>query len=80
LGIGKSARNNEELQITNTNNKAKLKIMETQRNNNRIGGAIFVGCMFVGMGIGMYFNKMTVGIMIGMGVGFIGSAIARAKV
>jgi hypothetical protein len=54
--------------------------METQKNNNRLGGAIFVGCMFIGMGIGMYFNRMTVGIMVGMGIGFIGSAIARAKV
>lgn len=54
--------------------------METQKNNNKIAGAIFIGCMFIGMGIGMYIGKMTVGIMVGMGVGFIGSAIARAKV
>ncbi len=54
--------------------------METPKNNNRIAGMVFIGCMFIGMGIGMYLGKMTVGIMIGMGVGFIASAIARAKV
>jgi len=54
--------------------------METPKNNNRIAGTVFIGCMFIGMGIGMYLDKMTVGIMIGMGVGFIASAIVRAKV
>jgi len=52
--------------------------METQ-SKNKIAGTIFIGCMFIGMGIGMYFDKMTVGIMVGMGVGFIASAIVRAK-
>nr|WP_294938731.1 hypothetical protein [uncultured Flavobacterium sp.] len=53
--------------------------METQNNRNKLAGAIFVGCMFIGIGLGMYFHQMTVGIMIGMGVGFIASAFARAK-
>ncbi|ESU26258.1 hypothetical protein FLJC2902T_27380 [Flavobacterium limnosediminis JC2902] len=54
--------------------------METQnQNKNKVAGAIFIGCMFLGMGLGMYFDKMTMGIMVGMGVGFIASAIARAK-
>lgn len=54
--------------------------METQnQNKNKIAGAIFVGCMFIGMGVGMYFDKMTVGVLVGMGVGFLSSAIAKAK-
>lgn len=54
--------------------------MEIQnKNNNKIAGAIFIGCMFIGMGIGMYFGKITIGIMVGMGIGFIASAIARAR-
>jgi hypothetical protein len=54
--------------------------MEIQnQNKNKIAGTIFIGCMFIGIGIGMYFDKMTVGVMVGMGVGFIASAIAKAK-
>tara|TARA_B100001750_G_C15211550_1_gene448554 strand:- start:470 stop:637 length:168 start_codon:yes stop_codon:yes gene_type:complete len=32
---------------------------------------IFVGCMFVGMGIGMYVDDTGAGTILGMGVGFI---------
>jgi len=46
-------------------------------NGTAIGGLVFVGCMFIGAGIGMYFNKVKVGGAIGMGVGFIGMAITR---
>ena len=34
-------------------------------------GSIFLGCMFVGLGLGMYFGERGVGTIIGMGIGFI---------
>lgn len=55
--------------------------METRnQNKKRAIGAVFIGCMFMGMGVGMYFNKMTEGILVGMGIGFIASAIVKAKI
>ena len=33
--------------------------------------SIFVGCMFLGIGIGLYFGEAGIGVLIGLGVGFI---------
>ncbi len=38
---------------------------------------IFVGCMFVGMGVGMMFDHSGAGTLIGMGVGFMLSSMIR---
>ena len=38
---------------------------------NKIGGVMFVGCMFLGAGVGMIFGDFLAGGAIGMGVGFI---------
>ena len=38
-------------------------------------GKIFVGCMFVGIGIGMFLGETGGGTMVGMGVGFIANSI-----
>ena len=35
------------------------------------GEYAFVGCMFIGMGIGYYIGNLLVGMFIGMGVGFL---------
>jgi len=54
--------------------------METQTNKFFFnGGIVFVGCMFLGAGIGMIFNSEEIGGAIGMGVGFISMAIIRFK-
>ena len=42
-------------------------------------GKIFVGCMFVGIGIGMFLGETGSGTMIGMGVGFILEQIYSPK-
>lgn len=52
--------------------------MENQKNEtNKIAGIIFVGCMFIGIGVGSYINNTGVGTLIGIGVGFLASAIYR---
>ena len=40
-----------------------------------IGNNLFVGCMFIGFGIGFYIGNIPLGMFIGMGVGFISKAI-----
>ena len=42
-------------------------------------GKIFVGCMFAGIGIGMFFGETGGGTMVGMGVGFIVSQYSKKK-
>ena len=59
--------------------------METNDNNNKdkeknkISGALFVGCMFIGMGIGYFTGNNGAGLFIGMGVGFLASAAYHAR-
>ncbi len=53
--------------------------METEESNSKknkgrgfyIGGVIFAGCMFLGMGIGHYLGAKQTGMYIGMGAGFL---------
>ncbi|MFD2044180.1 hypothetical protein ACFSTA_09820 [Ornithinibacillus salinisoli] len=44
-----------------------------------MGGVVFVGCMFLGIGLGMLFENIAAGTMIGMGVGFLGTAFTRKR-
>lgn len=54
--------------------------MENQNKDvNKISGAIFVGCLFIGMAVGMALDKTGIGIMGGMGVGFLISAFYRSE-
>jgi hypothetical protein len=46
----------------------------------RVGGLLFVGCMFIGMGIGKYLNELPTGLFIGMGIGFVAMAIATLTI
>lgn len=42
------------------------------------GGIAFVGSLFIGIGLGIKYNQVAVGVMLGLGVGFLIMAIIRA--
>ena len=55
--------------------------MESSGDNNKmkVGGLLFIGCLFLGMGIGMYLESTKIGLFIGLGVGFLAMAATRLK-
>ena len=54
----------------------KLIIMEKTKKINPTD-FIIPGFMFIGMGIGYIFNMIAVGLMIGMGTGFLATALYK---
>lgn len=44
-----------------------------------ISGYIFVGCILIGVAIGMYLNKVAMGSVLGVGVGFIAKYLVASK-
>jgi hypothetical protein len=44
-----------------------------------LGSFIFVGCLIIGLGVGIGFNLMPAALFIGFGVGFIAMGICRYK-
>ena len=40
---------------------------------------VFVACLFIGIGVGIALNQVAVGVLVGLGVGFLGLFIARWK-
>lgn len=50
---------------------------ETQRSG--ISGLIFVGCLLIGLAIGIFTGQVAVALIGALGVGFIGMAIVRYR-
>lgn len=44
---------------------------QKKKNTSTIAGVFFVGCMMIGLGLGLFFGKTAIGVIIGLGVGFI---------
>lgn len=51
---------------------------DEKKQQSTIVGVVFTGCLFIGLGLGIYFNQVAVGVLVGMGVGFIGMGIMWA--
>ena len=47
---------------------------------HEIGGIAFVGCIVVGLALGLLLDYVAVGVLFGVGIGFIVMAILRALV
>lgn len=43
-----------------------------------VGGIAFVGSILIGVGAGMYYDKIAIGSLLGTGIGFVLMAIFRA--
>jgi len=52
---------------------------ESSKNSYKNSGFIFSGCMFIGLGLGFYFGNVAVGVLIGMGIGFIAMGLINIK-
>ncbi|MBU0498348.1 MAG: hypothetical protein KKG04_10410 [Candidatus Thermoplasmatota archaeon] len=42
------------------------------------GGLVFIGSLLIGLGLGIYYNIMAVGLLVGLGVGFILFGLVKA--
>lgn len=48
--------------------------MAKPKNGSNVGGLVFVCCIILGLGIGMLVNQVGAGVILGVGIGFLGMA------
>ena len=46
--------------------------------SDTVGGFVFVGPLLIGMDVGIYYNQVAVGALVGLGVGFMLFGIVKA--
>ncbi len=46
--------------------------------SDNAGGLLFVGPLMIGIGLGIYFGNAAVGVLVGLGVGFILFGLVKA--
>jgi hypothetical protein len=49
-----------------------------EKKSDTVGGLVFVGPLMIGLGIGIYYNQTAVGVLVGLGVGFILFGLVKA--
>ena len=55
--------------------------MEKNQNKSKsdiAGGLVFVGPLMIGIGLGIYYNQTAVGVLVGLGIGFILFGLVKA--
>jgi uncharacterized membrane protein len=55
--------------------------MEKNKNKSKsdtVGGLVFVGPLMIGLGLGIYYTQTAVGLLVGLGVGFILFGLVKA--
>jgi hypothetical protein len=52
---------------------------DNEAKRSGLGSFLFVGCLIIGLGVGIGFDFMPAALIIGFGVGFIAMGIARYK-
>ena len=55
------------------------RLEEKKKNARKVGGLLSVGCMFIGMAAGWYYDHLNIGMFAGMGIGFILMAVSYAS-
>ena len=51
---------------------------EDVRSRQGASGVVFVGCFMLGLAVGLFLNSVAVGVLGGLGLGFVGMGVVRA--
>ena len=51
---------------------------ENKSKSDTVGGLVFVGPLMIGLGLGIYYNQTAVGVLVGLGVGFLLFGLVKA--
>jgi len=51
---------------------------EKEKRSDTAGGLVFVGPLLIGLGLGIYYGQTAVGILVGLGVGFLFFGLVKA--
>ena len=57
--------------------KCNMPTKNERTSNSGISGLVFVGCLMIGLAVGIFTNTVAVSILAGLGFGFIAMGVAR---